>query len=439
MSSEFGWKTAGKCSLGLLAAVGVFLGVCQGQSSSAKYIVKKSVFHLPFNTDEASIANVREMELWVRDGTGQWKIMDRVAPTAKHFTCEVAQDGEYGFSIVMVDKSGKSTPADVMHRAPELTVLVDTKAVPSAASPAKSSLPPPTLKFSGNQPMPEVNETEEPASPVIPGQKTKNSSAELPTFSPQSLHDAVLLHDAGTSVSTVNSSPAMVSSQGPGNKVLLVNKTKVNIDYNIKKAGPSGVSKVEVYATADQGKTWECLGADAELHSPIAVQLPGEGVFGIRLLGINGNGFGGKKPGPGDRPNTIIEVDMTSPTIQGWKVATGKNGNLDVYWKVTDKNLGSTPINLYYRTKANQSWKPMALKVKNDGVYHWPISQDLAPQYFIRLEAVDQAGNRTSCDTTSPILVDRTEPDINVLGVTVVQTRADMPETLVPVESDPEN
>jgi len=441
MSFACGWKSAGKWSLGLLASLGVVLGVCQGQSSSpaAKYIVKKSLFHLPFKMDDASMTTTREMELWMRDGSGQWKIMDRVAPSAKYFTCQVAQDGAYGFSIVMVDRNGKSSPADVTTRAPELMVVVDTRsqqAMPAADSIPKSSLPPPTLKFTGNQPMPELNESEEPASPVIPSQpQTKTQSSELPMFSSDALHDAVLQHDAGTSVSTT---PHTTTSTGQG-KTLLVNNTKVKIDYNIKKAGPSGVSKVEVYATTDQGNTWQCLGTDAELHSPISIQLPGEGVFGIRLHGINGNGFSGKKPGPGDRPNTVIEVDMTSPTIQGWKVAPGKNGNLDVFWKATDKNLGATPINLYYRTRANMPWRPMGMKVKNDGIYHWSINQDLAPQYFVRLEVVDQAGNKATCETTTPVLVDRTEPDINVLGVTVVQTRGEAQETMVPVESDTEN
>jgi hypothetical protein len=399
------------------------------------------VFHLPFKMDDASLANIREMELWVRDG-GQWKIMDRVSPAARYFTCQVSKDGEYGFSIVMVDRNGKSSPADVTVRPPELLVLVESKeGTPSAKAPAKASLPPPTLKFTGNQPLPDAREPQsEPAQPKLPGHETQSPAGELPSFSSESLHDAVLHHDAGTSTTTPDAPPATTTSSPGSPKVQIVNNTKVNIDYNIKKAGPSGVSKVEVYATADKGNTWQCLGSDAELHSPIAIQLPGEGVFGIRLQGINGNGYGGKKPGPGDRPNTVIEVDMTSPVIQGWKVATGKSGSLDIYWKVTDKNLGSAPINLYYRTKATMPWKSMAMKVKNDGVYHWAISQDLASQYFVRLEAVDLAGNKATCDTTTPILVDRTEPDINVLGVSgIQQTRAEVPETLVPVETDPEN
>lgn len=433
------------CSIGVVVGLAMGLGTCHGQT--AKYIVKKTVFHLPFKADSSSLSDIREMELWVRDGAGQWKVMDRVAPSAKHFTCQVPQDGEYGFSIVMMDKSGKASPADVTQRPPELVVLVETKAkgatpikdaVPPA--PAKSSVPPPTLKFSGNQPMPDVNETETEQGPSIPNHETQAPPVgQLPSFTAESLHDAVLQHDAGTSVAITNPARPTTTIQGQAAPTaLLVNNPHVSIDYNIKKVGPSGVSKVEVYVSKDLGKTWSCVGVDTEMHGPIEVALPGEGVYGIRMVGINGNGFGGKKPGPGDRPSTIIEVDMTKPNIQGWKVVTGKNGNLDVYWKVTDKNLGSEPINLYYRTRAEMAWKPLALKVKNDGVYHWSISQDLAPQYFVRMDVSDRAGNVATCETANPILVDRSEPEIRVQGVTVVPTRAEEPGFLVP-PSFPEN
>jgi len=446
MSCSFGCKSAAKWSLGLLASLGIFMGVCHGQSAApARYVVKKTLFHLPFKLDPANMADVREMDLWMRDSAGQWRIMDRVSPTAKFFTCQVSQDGEYGFSIVMVDRSGKSNPANVMSRPPELIVQVDTRSMGSAPS----TMPPPTLKFSGNQAIPEINDMlSEPASSMIQTQETQAPpTGELPSFSSESLHDAVMQHDAGTSVSAAtmpsnisgampSAMPAMTPQGG-----LLVNKTHVNIDYNIKKVGPSGVSKIEVYATTDQGLSWKSLGVDTDLHSPLKINLPGEGVYGIRMVAVNGNGFGGQKPNPGDRPNTIIEVDLTGPKIQDWRVAAGKNGNLDVYWNVADKNIAAEPITLSYRTRANENWKPMTPKMKNSGSYHWPISRDLAAQYFVRLEATDRAGNVSTCETTNPILVDRTEPEINIQGVTVSQSlRAEEPGMVLPVEGViPEN
>ena len=436
MSCSFGCKSAAKWSLGLLASLGIFMSVCHGQSAAPpRYVVKKSLFHLPFKLDPANMADVREMDLWMRDGAGQWRVMDRVSPTAKYFTCQVPQDGEYGFSIVMVDRNGRSSPANVMTRPPELIVQVDTR-----MGSAPMTMPPPTLKFSGTQAIPEINDTM--SEPAMMTQETQApSTTELPAFSSESLHDAVMQHDAETSVSSAGmptmptSMPATMPTTMTSQGGLLVNKTHVNIDYNIKKVGPSGVSKIEVYATTDQGLSWKSLGVDTDLHSPLKINLPGEGVYGIRMVGVNGNGFGGQKPNPGDRPNTIIEVDLTGPKVQDWRVVAGKNGNLDVYWNVSDKNIAAEPITLYYRTRANENWKPMTPKMKNTGSYHWPISRDLAAQYFVRLEASDRAGNVSTCETTNPILVDRTEPEINIQGVTVTQSlRPDEPGLVLPVE-----
>jgi len=141
-------------------------------------------------------------------------------------------------------------------------------------------------------------------------------------------------------------------------------------------------------------------------------------------VGINGNGFGGKAPAAGDQPATTVEVDLTKPKVQGFKVALAKNGHLDIHWKASDKNLGNQPISLFYRTGRTGAWKTMAVKVKNDGSFRWPIARDPAVQYYVRLEATDLAGNMAFCETQNPTLVDRTEPDINVTGVTVIQTHS---------------
>lgn len=247
----------------------------------------------------------------------------------------------------------------------------------------------------------------------------------------------VLPDDAGFSNPGYGSVASAPRAQSPA--AILVNNTHVRIDYKVEKVGPSGIGKIEVYATTDHGQTWKRVGVDTDLTKPIMVDLPGEGVYGIRLVGINGNGIGGKKPVAGDLPTTIIEVDLNGPKVQDWKVTPGKNGVLDIQWNASDKNMGPEPVNLSYRTKANEPWKVMAQKLKNDGHYQWPINRDPAPLYFVRLEVRDRAGNVTSCETTDPVLVDRTEPDIHIQGIRVIQTRGEAPWMLVPTGIESEN
>ncbi len=54
--------------------------------------------------------------------------------------------------------------------------------------------------------------------------------------------------------------------------------------------------------TPDQGQTWHRLGEDLDKRSPADINLPGDGVFGIRIVITNGNGFGGRPPVRGDAP-----------------------------------------------------------------------------------------------------------------------------------------
>ena len=88
--------------------------------------------------------------------------------------------------------------------------------------------------------------------------------------------------------------PSVASSNSP--KRTIVNTTHVGVDYNVGRQGPSGLGKIEVWATPDQGRTWQRVGEDRDHRSPVIADLPGEGVFGIRLVATNGSGFGGKAP-----------------------------------------------------------------------------------------------------------------------------------------------
>jgi hypothetical protein len=58
-------------------------------------------------------------------------------------------------------------------------------------------------------------------------------------------------------------------------------------------------------------QSWQRLGEDANRKSPVEIDLPGEGLFGVSLVVTNGRGFGGTPPSPGDSPDWWIEVDVT--------------------------------------------------------------------------------------------------------------------------------
>jgi hypothetical protein len=471
MSLPFGWESLGKWSRGLALAAGLGLAsAAQAQPTPrplpssggvSKYVVKSATFHLPFKMDRNTLAQVREMHLWMRDAAGLWKLVDRVPPTANFFTCRVPRDGEYGFSIVTIDARGVPSPADVTRRPAELHIIVETQSrppmtsaiIPASASPVtdvvtlNDSAPTPPPKASKGT-SPEIVEPQEtleiptapaattappPAAPARPSRTPMRPTPAPPAAMPEALEHQDIQPDDSK---TITEGDAAASRP----VILLVGKTHVSIEYNVNKAGPSGLSKVVIYGTSDDGQTWRKLGEDSDQQSPAEIDLPGEGLYGIRMVGVNGNGFGGKAPAAGERPASAIEVDVTKPKIHGWKVALAKNGQLEIRWRVTDKNLGNEPITIFYSTRRNGPWKPLAIKLKNDGCYRWSIARDPAPQYFIRLEASDLAGNITACETQTPVLVDRTPPEINVTGVSTIRssTITESRETLVPVSEKEE-
>jgi hypothetical protein len=217
--------------------------------------------------------------------------------------------------------------------------------------------------------------------------------------------------------SKVNALPAPDAKTG-GLPRQLINTTHASIDYRIDPVGPSGVSKVDVWMTADKGASWQRLGEDADRRSPAEVDLPGEGLYGIRLAVTNGNGFGGKPPAPGEAPTSWVEVDTTAPIAQLREIdPTTSGGKLELRWTVTDKNLGPEPIALYYATRREGPWLPIARNVKNDSCYHWEFPRDVGGQFFVRLEAADQAGNVSRCETPTPVVLDMTEPRALVVGI----------------------
>jgi len=204
----------------------------------------------------------------------------------------------------------------------------------------------------------------------------------------------------------------------------LLNTTHAALDYRIDKVGPSGIGKVEVWMTPDSGKTWQKLGEDADHRSPAEIDLPGEGLYGIRLAITNGNGFGGLVPQPGDLPTAWIEIDTTPPTVQLRDVdPVTDGGSLHIRWNAADRNLGSGPISLYFRTQPDAPWEIMAKDLPNTGSFRWAFPHSRGSQFFVGIEVIDKAGNVMRAELPNAITLDMTEPSAVVVGVSGINSR----------------
>jgi hypothetical protein len=247
---------------------------------------------------------------------------------------------------------------------------------------------------------------------------------------PMTLPDPSNLHVAHETHSDKVSFPPIPDVPGPGRLAsepasaghTVVNSTRITLNYQIEQEGPSGLGKVEVWMTRDEGQSWQRLCEDPDRRSPVQIELPGEGDYGLTVVVSNGNGTGGTPPAQGDKPDYRLEVDTTKPNAQLLAVRAGNGanaGNFLITWIATDKNLKPEPINLEYGPRPDGPWMPIAKGLRNDGNYRWQGPSDGCNEFYVRLEASDLAGNSTVCVTPQAVVLDRSRPKAHVLGVVV--------------------
>ena len=176
----------------------------------------------------------------------------------------------------------------------------------------------------------------------------------------------------------------------------LTNDTTFRLSYEVESAGPAGVAKVQLWMTEDAGQTWKKWGEDPDCQSPISVEVPGEGVYGFRLVITARNGLAGETPQAGELADMWVEVDRTAPTGElvsaplGEQVAQGK---LIIRWKADDRNLGRRPITLHFSDSPSGPWDVLSAGLANTGQYDWRIVPSLPKLVYLRLEVKDRAGN----------------------------------------------
>jgi hypothetical protein len=502
------------CLLTVSAALGLPLALATAQAPPAptappaphaasaatlpkKIYTKSLAFDLPILMEEITRQGLREVRLFVKTPGGNWVHRDTVPPSATKFNYRAPQDGEYWFSLVTVDKSGRPTPVDVNMEAPGLRVVVDSQppaleiqVVPGAegecalrctmhdANPDPSALralgrgvagdaPLDTVPgqpgvfrvrpemmsspirvmasdLAGNSVVREVNVKDfhaaarpsipenqafarpplpEPlvpsAPPALSPATMSEKPAALPEVNPPAPYASHLTKEAPARMPLLPVDGGAMAVKAGSVQRRLINTTRACIEYRIDHAGASGVGKVEVYVTHDQGNTWRRLCEDADRQSPAEIDLPGEGLFGVRLAITNGNGFGGTPPARGDVPQCWIEVDSTAPFVQlrpAEPVAGG--GAIDIRWSASDPNIAPEPVSLFYRVRPDGLWQPIIRGLRNEGVYRWTFPRDIGTQFFLKVEVADLAGNIGASESQVPVVLDMTEPRASVIGVT---------------------
>ena len=205
----------------------------------------------------------------------------------------------------------------------------------------------------------------------------------------------------------------------------MVNARVFELEYNAESVGPSGIGRVEVWGTRDNGQTWKNYGVDTRGHSPLVVTVDGEGLFGFRLAIQSGAGLGGQPPRAGDQPEIWIGVDLTKPTgrITGARPGADSDPNkLTVTWEAADNmKLAARPIAISYSETLGGPWTVIAKDLENTGRFVWTLPKHVPQRLYLRLEVCDAAGNVGIFESREPLSLDRSVPVARILDARPVR------------------
>lgn len=206
--------------------------------------------------------------------------------------------------------------------------------------------------------------------------------------------------------------PSEIEKPAAGSHTVINTRT-CSINYQLD-GGARLTNRTDFWATADAGRTWTKLQDAAHGVPPAKLTLPSDGVYGIRIRPGGGN----KPPEQGEEPDCVIEIDTTNPAVNLLPPTfMAEERTMILNWTAADTNLLSNSISLYYSPAKDGPWEMIVSGYKNEGVYRWTVPTNLTGSVYLRLEAMDRAGNVGRMELPTPVAVDAGKQRVKVIGV----------------------
>jgi hypothetical protein len=428
--------------MSLLGGGLVALGAWGQEPSAGVIFFQLREFNIPFKNDPTNL-NVTQVRLYVSTDQGRhWQMTATAAPDGKQFRFSSPQDGYFWFAVQTVYKDGKQFPPSLDELRPDLKVIVDTLApvVQVQALPTRAGEVGVTWNVKDDNldlALPDSVRVEYrlagganwiPLTIPLGGHQlywsaVNNSPIEVRVVARDRAgnigQDKTTVSLAGVGGAQPLNNPAVQSTPFDAYKDLarkFVNSKQISLSYDLKDVGPSGVSAVELWYTLHKARAWNKLteypidlknALEANQAKKLTFEVNDEGIYGITLVAKSGVGLGERAPQPGERPQFWIEVDLTKPVVQ----------ILTTAWNARDKNLGINPIRLSYAETKEGPWNTLADKLPNNGKHVWKMPEGIPYQFFVRVEAIDQAGNVGEATTQDKVKVDLSLPKAKILEI----------------------
>jgi hypothetical protein len=198
------------------------------------------------------------------------------------------------------------------------------------------------------------------------------------------------------------------------------NSLAFNLEYDVISEDQSKLARVELWMTRDNGQSWAAYGTDEDLRSPFAVQVTEEGTYGFQLLLHDQEGRANESPRAGDRPDMIVEVDITRPQAYVKSALHGRGqrpGFVEIEWFADDKNLGDDGVILSYSETIHGPWIIIGRGLPNTGHYEWQSPTKLPRSFYVQIDVQDRSGNRTVHRLDDPTILSAEPPRAKLRSV----------------------
>ncbi len=226
--------------------------------------------------------------------------------------------------------------------------------------------------------------------------------------------------------------PKPAAPAAPSPDLQIVNTRRVTMEYEVTKYGPSGVGRVEVYMTRDDGVSWKKIPAEPQplaagqegsqgvIRRTLAVDLAEDGIYGFHMVAVSGAGESNPPPRPNQMPEMRLKLDTRPPDVVLYKPVadTTNKDSLLIQWQATDDNLAGNPITIQWAEKPGGPWEHIGpAEMPNTGSYSWVVPHNIPFKVYLRVTARDAAGNVSVVETPQAYDIDLVKPEVHIKGL----------------------
>ena len=183
----------------------------------------------------------------------------------------------------------------------------------------------------------------------------------------------------------------------------------VTLSTNARDAGPSGIAKVQLWHSADNGTTWnEGPNLTKEPWDKLNWKAPADGNYQLKLVATDHSGNTNPIPSTANDGQAQILIDTVKPTITlnspiGVRQAGDGQGSLRRIYKpddqvtvnftVNEENIAAGGVSVAIQLEEDAPWQSLGSNLDTNKAFSFPIPNANTNSARIRVQALDKAGN----------------------------------------------